>query len=385
VDQLAAPPDQLHILGPNTEPADPANEPHVDAPPTEPVGSPPAATPDLEAPPVIVTAEDGADGGTDAPPAPDYPELDDLDDLDPSPRDQQTPVSEHTIDDPSTGLILPVHTDAPALRADYTDSPDGVFRIRDAGPADLKFIDSLQKTHGWQVGFMPLAWLRKCLDKDLVTLLLENGQPAAYLLARSKYKGRDDVGIIYQACVCYDAQRRTVGTALVEHHLNRFPPSTKLVGLWCAQDLDANLFWQASGFSPIAYRSGSRSKGRIHIYWQRRLDPAGAARFWYPESTAGGPMKESRIVTPITAADPWAAPKKIILPEPSEALAAKLAKRSAGRIDRSAAAELERQRAAFLAPTGSAAAWWNGNRRVPLDLAQVRARQGSMIEQPRPD
>jgi hypothetical protein len=231
---------------------------------------------------------------------------------------------------------------------------------------------------------MPRAWLQKCLEKELVTLLLENGQPAAYLLAKARYKGRDDVGIIYQACVQYDAQRRTIGTALVEHHLNRFPETTKLVGLWCAQDLDANLFWRAMNFRPIAYRAGSRAKQRLHIYWQRQLDTINKPAFWYPESTHGGPMKETRQVLPLNANEDWTAPKQLLLPEPTEAIAARINKRGGPKIDRSAQAELDRQRAAFRGPAQAATHWWNGNRRVPLNLADIRARQGNLPTIPTP-
>ena len=84
------------------------------------------------------------------------------------------------------------------------------------------------------------------------------------------------MGAVYQLAVCEEARRRNVGARLVEAALARAAYGCRLFCCWCAQDLAANEFWQAMGFVPIAYRTGSRTrqkgKPRLHVLWQRRVN-----------------------------------------------------------------------------------------------------------------
>src|SRR5439155_19340694 len=80
----------------------------------------------------------------------------------------------------------------------------------------------------------------------------------------------------------------------------------KLYCCWCAQDLEANYFWESMGFVPLAFRAGSREKGRVHIFWQSRICQDDIeTKWWYPFQTNGGAIREDRLVFPIPAGTHW--------------------------------------------------------------------------------
>ena len=69
------------------------------------------------------------------------------------------------------------------------------------------------------------------------------------------------------------------------------------------------------GFVPLAYRAGSREKGRVHIFWQRRIR-AGDEKtpYWFPSQTTGGSIREDRLVLPIPPGTHWGEAKPVVLP-----------------------------------------------------------------------
>ena len=89
---------------------------------------------------------------------------------------------------------------------------------------------------------------------------------------------------------------------------------------WCAQDLEANYFWQAMGFTPLAFRTGSDRKQRIHIFWQKRIRMGDEATpWWFPSTTTGGAVRADRIVLPIPPGVKWNDAMPIVLPGLEEA------------------------------------------------------------------
>jgi hypothetical protein len=172
--------------------------------------------------------------------------------------------------------------------------------IREARSGDWSFLDHLQRKHHAAIGFLSRAALREAIARRRVLLALENGEPAGYLYGTAPYQRREDVAIIFQAAICYDARRRLLGTALVEAFTDRLSAEVAQLCLWCASDLDANLFWSALGFSAVATRAGARSTGRTHIFWCRRL-AAMSDPFWVPDATRAGVMREPRTVTRLPA------------------------------------------------------------------------------------
>jgi hypothetical protein len=213
--------------------------------------------------------------------------------------------------------------------------------VRPATPADIPFIDSLQKRHSRMVGFMPRGQLEgkiACghvlIAEDVTGYSLlgarcgsapdtSNQYPLTsnslgYVIATDRYFKHDDVGIIYQLNVVPGNQRKFVGATLLKAVFDRAAYGCRLFCCWCAQDIEANRFWEAMGFVPLAYRAGSDKKGRVHIFWQKRIREGDtgekATPWWFPSQTTGGAIREDRLVLPIPPGTHWSDAKAVILP-----------------------------------------------------------------------
>src|SRR5688500_16189573 len=90
----------------------------------------------------------------------------------------------------------------------------------------------------------------------------------------------------------------------------------RLCCCWCAQDIEANRFWEAMGFVPLAYRAGSEKKARVHIFWQKRVRAGDATTpWWFPAKTDAGAMREDRLVLPIPPGKHWSDELPVLRPQ----------------------------------------------------------------------
>ncbi|MGN6626547.1 MAG: hypothetical protein ACTHLN_07995, partial [Tepidisphaeraceae bacterium] len=138
--------------------------------------------------------------------------------------------------------------------------------------------------------------------------------PLGYCIAQDQYFKRDDVGIIYQMNVLPGKQRGLIGATLLKAQFDRSAYGCKLYCCWCAQDIAANRFWEAMGFVPLAFRSGSEKKARTHIFWQKRIRHGDTTTpWWFPSKTNGGSIREDRVVLPIPPGTHWSDAKPMIL------------------------------------------------------------------------
>jgi hypothetical protein len=207
--------------------------------------------------------------------------------------------------------------------------------VRAATLADVPFIDALQKKQSKAVGFMPTKSLEGKIEKGEV--LVASGQlpvareggaapllntdhrpltasPIGYLIGSDRYFKHDDVGIIYQVNVAPGRQRGFVGASLVKAVFERAAYGCRLFCCWCAQDLEANYFWESMGFIPLAIRAGAKGT-RTHIFWQRRMRQDDVMTpYWCPSKTDGGHMREDRIVLPIPPGVHWKDEMPVLLP-----------------------------------------------------------------------
>jgi len=217
------------------------------------------------------------------------------------------------------------------------------------GGGDLAFIDALMKKHNKMVGFASMKELKSHIEQG-TALIAEchsraGGNPAdgtaisgeldarlrghdgrptpiGYCLYRDCYMKHEDCGYVSQLNVAPHRHRGLVGAALVKAMFERVNWGVRLFSCWCAQDLEANRFWEAMGFVPLAFRSGSRGKAqggnrkktRMHIFWQRRVREGDDYPFWYPSQTNGGRMGEARLVFPIPADRHWSDELPMVLP-----------------------------------------------------------------------
>jgi GNAT superfamily N-acetyltransferase len=207
--------------------------------------------------------------------------------------------------------------------------------VRLATATDLPFIDRLQKLHAKQVGWMPtqqlegkiaagqtiVAWAsRPCSSQDMAGTAMLREEPVGYCIGQDQYFKRDDVGIIYQMNVVPGAQRKLIGATLLMTMFERAAYGCRLFCCWCAQDIEANYFWESLGFVPLAFRAGSREKvkgGRVHIFWQRRIRAGDCVTpYWFPAQTSAGSIREDRLVLPIPPGMHWRDVRGLgILPE----------------------------------------------------------------------
>jgi hypothetical protein len=162
---------------------------------------------------------------------------------------------------------------------------------------------------------MPTGQLEGCIKQKRVLVAEENGAPVGYILGADRYFKRDDVGIIYQMNIVPEKQRSLVAATLLQAQFDRSAYGCKLYCCWCAQDLEANRFWEAMGFVALAFRTGSEKKSRIHIFWQKRIRAGDETTpWWFPCETSSGAIRANRIVLPIPPGQHWSDAKPLVLP-----------------------------------------------------------------------
>ena len=177
--------------------------------------------------------------------------------------------------------------------------------VRPATLADVRFMDKLQKANKKALGYFPTQQFVSYIELNAVLIAEEGGRPVGYVISRDRYLKRDELGVIYQLCVAPEAQRKLVGACLVREVFARSAYGCRLYCCWCAQDLEANHFWESLGFLPIAFRGGSSAKRRTHIFWQRRIVEGDETAFWYPSQTNQGAIRADRLVFPIPPGVHW--------------------------------------------------------------------------------
>lgn len=245
------------------------------------------------------------------------------------------------------GRLLGTITQSSALRTQHSfplPAPRVPISIRPGTSGDIPFIDALQKAHTKQVGWMPGQQLEEKIGAGQVLLAEQTSEvrdqksdgarhaslspltsdrcgsdlchaPVGYVIGQDRYFKRDDCGIIYQLGVEPGMRRSLVGATLIKAMFDRAAYGCKLFCCWCAQDIEANCFWESLGFLPLAFRAGSRAKGRIHIFWQRRIRAGDTTTpYWFPSQTTSGSIREDRIVLPIPPGTYWRDVKLIVLP-----------------------------------------------------------------------
>ncbi|HEV2292657.1 MAG TPA: GNAT family N-acetyltransferase [Tepidisphaeraceae bacterium] len=184
-------------------------------------------------------------------------------------------------------------------------APRVPIAIRTATMSDLPFLDAMQKKHSRALGYFPTKQFEGYIEMGGVLVAEAEGMPVGYCISRDRYLKRDELGVIYQLCVAPGDQRKLIGASLIKATIERSAYGCRLYCCWCAQDLDANYFWESMGFVPIAFRAGSTGKKRVHIFWQRPIVDGDATPWWYPFKTDSGAIREDRLVFPIPPGVHW--------------------------------------------------------------------------------
>lgn len=193
---------------------------------------------------------------------------------------------------------------------------DGII-IRLATAADIAFCDQMQKFHANKLGFMYWRCYEEAVSIGNSLYIAEDARrvPMGFILAKDRYSSQDHVGIVYQLAVAPVQMRAKIGANLLKAFIAGAAWGMRLLSCYCAQDLEANHFWEQMGFLPIAFRTGSRRTQRCHIFWQRRVRSGDVSTpFWFPSSTSRGAVNEDRLVIPIPAGVHWSEAKPVLLP-----------------------------------------------------------------------
>jgi hypothetical protein len=140
-----------------------------------------------------------------------------------------------------------------------------IITVRQAIADDLKYVMALQRANRESVGGLPSPALKERIDRGTLALASINDDPVGYLL----YDLRDGILRIAQACIQYDARRRTYGEQLWLWLINRHGPAMHEARLRCAADIDANVFWRSMGFTCLGVVPGGVRRGRLINLWQQ--------------------------------------------------------------------------------------------------------------------
>ncbi len=159
--------------------------------------------------------------------------------------------------------------------------------VRTATDLDLPYVMALQRKNRESVGGLPQPAIAERITRGTLALALLNGDPCGYLM----YDVRDGILRLPQACIQYDARRRTYGEALWLRVVADNPTITE-ARLRCAADIDANLFWQHMGFQCVGVVKGGTRRGRLINCWQQWL---GERTLFGPDALNVSPAAQLRI------------------------------------------------------------------------------------------
>jgi hypothetical protein len=137
---------------------------------------------------------------------------------------------------------------------------------------DLPWIYHLQRKFAHALGWIPKAGMQQPIDNGRILLAHENDAPAGFIYHKQLH-GEPHIRSIVQAAVAMDAQRRHHGLAVLDKI--RLNSSEDVIQCWCAEELEANQFWHAAGFVPIAIRDPENVRGRRLILWRQPLTAIG--------------------------------------------------------------------------------------------------------------
>lgn len=121
------------------------------------------------------------------------------------------------------------------------------------------------------VGFLPKTIYQPAWENGRLKIARENDDPCGMILHGPLKKTLR----IYQTAIELEARRLENGSDLVEQVIQEaIDANVHQISLHCAEDLEANWFWQSLGFKHVGERVKSTLRGRIQKKWEMVL-PAG--------------------------------------------------------------------------------------------------------------
>ena len=144
--------------------------------------------------------------------------------------------------------------------------------IKSAQEGDMKYIIHLLKLERETIGFLPKTVYEEEIDMQRKSITLdicfENGDPVGFLYANH---GKNGMMKVYQICIQEDARRHERATALLEKSITK---RDNYITLRCAEDLEANLFWESLDFEVINKLNANNKRNRcIYVYEKELILP----------------------------------------------------------------------------------------------------------------
>lgn len=133
----------------------------------------------------------------------------------------------------------------------------------------VRYAIDLAKKNSEAVSFIPTPRVEEYAERGQILFATENDELCGFLIYGAGYPTLK----VYQACIQYDARRRRSGLDMVERLKQIARAEGRDISLWCAEDLQANSFWEAAGFSLVGKREGGARRGRKHNGWLLEVRP----------------------------------------------------------------------------------------------------------------
>lgn len=144
--------------------------------------------------------------------------------------------------------------------------------IRPAVPIDIRYLVHLQAKWTNNLGFLPRCALERYIDNRQVLTVLENNEPAGYLIWTFR---KDGIVRIPQVAIDPELLRTTLGTKVM-NHIRRAAVAghCSIIRLKSRSDLKANQFWPGLGFRVTGVIARPSTRGLPLIEWTNELIPA---------------------------------------------------------------------------------------------------------------
>lgn len=153
---------------------------------------------------------------------------------------------------------------------DYTRDLGGSRGTQVAELAQKTLIIDLMRRFSSQLGFVPGAAIDWYIESGNTCIATENAEAVGYVLGRPSLRYDRRIKPITQTAVRMDAQRREAGLRLVARVIaDAADRGQECVQAWCADDIDARMFWKAAGFVAVCRRDPGNTRGRTLTLWRR--------------------------------------------------------------------------------------------------------------------
>jgi GNAT superfamily N-acetyltransferase len=116
------------------------------------------------------------------------------------------------------------------------------------------------------LGFIPSGTIKRYAEAGQILMEFEGGDACGYLILGNG----SPVGKIYQACIEFDLRRLSHGIALVDRAIFKARQNgCHAIELRCRENLEANKFWAALGFSMVRCVQGGKRRGKMLNVWRK--------------------------------------------------------------------------------------------------------------------